>query len=84
MDVSETMIPAALLTTLCATSNMPMTIFHVLVTMRMAQAVLKIHRKKTAISMSSTFCQGYFTKKGAMALAMAQRRVLSVIIHMTL
>ncbi len=52
MDVSETMIPAALLTTLCATSNMPMTIFHVLVTMRMAQAVLKIQRKKIALSMS--------------------------------
>ena len=32
-------VPAALLTTLCATSNMPITIFHVLVTMRMAQAV---------------------------------------------
>ena len=63
MDVSETMIPAALLTTLCAMSNTPITIFHVLVTMRMAQAVLKIHRKKTAISMSSEFCQGYFANR---------------------
>ena len=49
---SESATPAALFTTLCAASNTPMTMFHVLVTMRTAQAVLKIQRKKSHVSTS--------------------------------
>ena len=46
------MMPDAWLTTPWATSNMPITMFQVLVTIRMAQAVLKIQRKNTTVSMS--------------------------------
>ena len=38
------MTPALLFTTLCPTSKIPMTIFHVFVTMRTAQKVLKIEK----------------------------------------
>ena len=44
--------PDALATTLCATSNTPITIFHVLVTIRMAQAVLNTQRKNIQVSTS--------------------------------
>ena len=44
--------PPALETTLCAASKMPMTMVQVLVMIRIAQAVLKIHLKKTADSIS--------------------------------
>ncbi len=44
MEVFPMMTPALLFTTLCPTSKIPMTIFHVFVTMRTAQKVLKIHR----------------------------------------
>src|SRR5574344_1459967 len=51
-DVSDTAMPDALLTTLWATSNTPITIFHVLETMSTAQAVLKIHLKNIQVSTS--------------------------------
>ena len=47
-----TTTPEALLTTLCATSNTPMTIFHVLLTMSTAQAVLNTHLKMNQVSTS--------------------------------
>ena len=50
--VSPMITPEALFTMPCATSKTPITISHVLVTMRMAQADLKIHLKNTALSMS--------------------------------
>ena len=46
------MMPDAWFTTPWATSNMPITISQVLVTIRMAQAVLKIQRKNSTVSMS--------------------------------
>ena len=49
---SETTTPAACPTTCCAASNTPMTIVQVFVTMRIAQALLNIHLKKTAVSIS--------------------------------
>ena len=52
MLVSPMMMPDAWFTTPWATSNIPITIFQVLVTIRMAQAVLKIQRKNTAVSIS--------------------------------
>lgn len=52
MLVSPMMTPDACPTTCWATSNTPMTMFHVFVTIRIAQAVLNIHRKNTAVSMS--------------------------------
>ena len=51
-DVSDMMMPDALFTTLCAASNTPMTMFHVLVTMSTAQAVLNIHLKNIQVSTS--------------------------------
>ena len=44
--------PALLLTTLCPTSKMPMTIFQVLVTISTAQKVLNIHLKNIQVSTS--------------------------------
>ena len=52
MEVFPTMMPEALFTTLCAASNTPMTMFHVLDTMRTAAAVLNTHLKNTHVSMS--------------------------------
>ena len=52
MEASETITPAALFTTLCATSNTPMTIFQVLDTISTAQAVLNIHLKNIQVSIS--------------------------------
>jgi hypothetical protein len=55
------MTPALLFTTLCPTSKIPMTIFHVFVTMRTAQKVLKIHLKNIQVSTSDEYCQGGFS-----------------------
>ena len=52
MEVLPTMMPEALFTTLCAASNTPMTMFHVLDTMRTAAAVLNTPLKNTHVSMS--------------------------------
>lgn len=52
MLASELIMPAALLTTLCATSNTPMMMSHVLVTISTAQKVLKIHLKNIHVSKS--------------------------------
>ena len=52
MEVFPTMMPEALLMTLCAASNTPMTMFHVLDTMSTAAAVLNTHLKNTHVSMS--------------------------------
>ena len=52
MEVFPTMMPEALFTTLCAASNTPMTMFHVLDTMSTAAAVLNTHLKNTHVSMS--------------------------------
>ena len=52
MEASEPMIPAAWATTLWAISNTPMTIFQVLVTMRMAAALLNTHLKIIQVSTS--------------------------------
>ena len=51
-DACVTVTPAALFTTLCARSKTPMTMFHVFVTIRTAQAVLKIHLKNIHVSTS--------------------------------
>ena len=51
-DVSDMMMPDALLTTLWAASNTPITMFHVFVTMSTAQAVLNIHLKNIHVSTS--------------------------------
>ena len=52
MELSLVMTPAALLTTLCPTSKMPITIFHVLDTISTAEAVLNTHLKNIHVSMS--------------------------------
>ena len=52
MLVSPTMTPEALFTTLCATSNTPITIFQVLVTIRIAAADLNVHLKNIQVSRS--------------------------------
>ena len=52
MEASAPMTPEAWATMPWARSNTPITIFQVLVTMRMAQAVLNIHLKNTAVSIS--------------------------------
>lgn len=52
MEASLEITPAALFTTLCPTSKTPITMFHVLVTIRTAQAVLKIHLKNIQVSTS--------------------------------
>ena len=51
-EACVTVTPAALLTTLCARSKTPMTMFQVFVTIRTAQAVLKIHLKNIQVSTS--------------------------------
>ncbi len=50
MDVSPMITPELWLTTLWVASNTPITIFHVLLTMRMAKADLKIQRKNMEVS----------------------------------
>ena len=57
-DVSDMMMPDALFTTLWATSNTPITMFHVFVTMSTAQAVLNIHLKNIHVS---TSCRLFFS-----------------------
>ena len=52
MDVSPMITPELWLTTLWVASNTPITIFHVLLTMRMAKADLKIQRKNIEVSKS--------------------------------
>jgi hypothetical protein len=52
MLASPVITPALRLTTSWAASNAPITIFHVLETIRMAQAVLKIQRKNIQLSTS--------------------------------
>ena len=51
-DVSPIITPALWLTTLWVASKIPMTMFHVLLTMRMANADLKIQRKNMELSKS--------------------------------
>ena len=58
MEVFPMMTPALLFTTLCPTSKIPMTMFHVFVTMRTAQKVLKIHLKNIQVS---TSCRLFFS-----------------------
>ena len=50
--MQKRILPEALFTTLCAASNTPMTVFHVLDTMSTAAAVLNTHLKNTHVSMS--------------------------------
>ena len=52
MDASAPMTPDACATTLCAISNTPITMDQVLVTMRMAAALLNIHLKIIHVSTS--------------------------------
>ena len=52
MEASLTITPAALFTTPCPTSNTPITMFHVFVTIRTAHAVLNIHLKNIHVSTS--------------------------------
>ena len=63
MEVLPTIRPEALFTTLCAASNTPMTMFHVLDTMSTAAAVLKTHLKNTHVSMSDEYCQDGFSNR---------------------
>ena len=58
MEASEPMIPAACATTLWAASNTPMTIFQVLVTRRIAAALLNTHLKNIQVS---TSCRLFFS-----------------------
>ena len=52
MDASALIMPAACATTLWAASNTPITMFQVLVTMRMAAADLNTHLKIIQVSTS--------------------------------
>ena len=52
MEVSDRITPELSLTTFCATSKIPMTIFHAFVTSRTAQKVLNTHWKNIQVSSS--------------------------------
>ena len=58
MLVSPMMTPALWFTTAWVASKTPMTIFHVFVTMRMANALLNIQRKNRDVSKS---CMLFFS-----------------------
>ena len=78
MDASEPMIPAACATTLWAMSKTPITIFQVLVTIKIAAADLNTHLKIIQVSTSDEYCQDGFSNGNVNTLRSSSSRVFSL------